>query len=171
MPILGQEGVSALSLDRLSVLERHTQVLAVPTMTPDETLPVRVPLLGVYVLQKAATFTNRSAPHKAAKDLLYIRDVLAAGSTVLTRVAGEIGTVIATDPQAADLARTAMQSLDLVVGSRSHALLASAARMRREREPAIKLETAVAELEGRLRDAIGLVRTSARGTRTSRRHR
>ena len=76
--ITGQAGVSAVALRWLSVLERHAVTVAIPTTGVASegatSLPVRLPVLGAYLLQKGATFTERlisGAPDarlKAAKE-------------------------------------------------------------------------------------------------------
>lgn len=78
-----QPDLRVLSLDHLHVLEEFTETLSIPVSTEDEQLVVRVPTLGAFVVNKANTFHLRGGPDaemKAAKDLLYLRDIVAAGT-------------------------------------------------------------------------------------------
>lgn len=78
-----QPDLKVLPLVHLHVLEEFTETLSVPVFSEDERLAVRVPTLGAFVVNKANTFHLRGgadAEMKAAKDLLYLRDIMAAGS-------------------------------------------------------------------------------------------
>jgi hypothetical protein len=173
--VRGQKGIAALALTRVGILGRHTTMIPLPVPADDvgPTLPVRIPLLGAYLIQKAATVPDRlttanaAGRQKAAKDLLYIRDVIAAGSVVYARITAEIATMTRADRDAAALKRRAAQNLDLALQGTLRFLLPDAARMRHEREPGVSVDDAELELQGRLRDAFDLLR--AKTTRTSRR--
>jgi hypothetical protein len=57
-----------------------------------DVIKVRVPTLGAYVVQKAATFTQRptseiDSASKAGKDIVYLRDVMAGGPKVRRQIA------------------------------------------------------------------------------------
>jgi hypothetical protein len=148
----GQAGISALALDRLMILQKHTRTISIPT----QTFSVRVPRLGAYLIQKAATFADRLA----AKDVLYIRDVLAAGPTILSHIRAEIVELARADRDVVTLIRKGAQNLDGVVRGAMRSFIADAAAMRREREPAISQSAAAAEMEGRLHDALDLLRSA-----------
>jgi hypothetical protein len=99
--VAGQPGVGAIALTDMDIMMNHTTTLRVP-ITGDrnaDTLTVRVPLLGAYITTKAATFVKRrptieneitTANPKAAKDLVYVRDLMAAGDEVTDRITAEI---------------------------------------------------------------------------------
>jgi hypothetical protein len=164
--IRGQAGVAAWALDRLTILQKNTSTMVVPTgmPEPDAQLFVRVPRLTAYLIQKAATFVNRlvvpdSGRQKAAKDLLYIRDVLGAGDPVVAHVRAEI-VELARDRDVLELAGKGAQNLEGVVRGAMRSLIADAAAMRQEREPATSRLAATAEMEGRLRDAIQLFQST-----------
>jgi len=78
-----QPRVRALSLERLWIQEAFTEEILIPA--PGEGsrhLSVRVPLLAAFALNKANTFDLRGGADrevKAGKDLLYLRDIMAAG--------------------------------------------------------------------------------------------
>ena len=83
-PIPDQPRLRALSLDHLRIQERFTEELPIPTPGKKEVAhTVRVPLLAAFALNKANTFNLRGGTEreaKAGKDLLYLRDVMAAGT-------------------------------------------------------------------------------------------
>lgn len=93
-PVEEQLGLQALSLDHLWVLETFTDFVPVPA--PDDSgrpAPVRIPLLGAFVLNKSNTFSLRGGgdgPAKSAKDILYLRDVMAAGNRARTTLAADV---------------------------------------------------------------------------------
>ena len=174
--IRGQAGVAAWALDRLTILQKNTSTIVVPTgmPEPDAQLFVRVPQLTAYLIQKAATFVNRlavpdSGRQKAAKDLLYIRDVLSAGDPVVAHVRAEIVELARADRDVGRLARKGAQNLEGVVRGAMRSLIADAAAMRQEREPANSRLATTAEMEGRLRDAIQLLHSTTPGQQMPRR--
>jgi len=78
-----QPDMKVLPLDHLHVLEEFTETLSIPVFSEYEPSAVRVPTLGAFVVNKASTFHLRGGPDaemKAAKDLLYLRDIMAADS-------------------------------------------------------------------------------------------
>jgi hypothetical protein len=92
VPVAAQPGLRAISLPGLDLMQRFKQTLPVPVITNagSVVLPVNVPWLGAYLVNKASTFTRRQ-PHalggsKRYKDLLYLRDVMAAGAEVVRHV-------------------------------------------------------------------------------------
>jgi hypothetical protein len=103
IPLQEQSGIGAMALERLDILARHTTVLKVMAMGQDETVTpvdVRVPTLAAYVINKSITFLKRR-PHasgqhnpKQAKDLLYLRDLMAAGTDVVSRIEDDIADML-----------------------------------------------------------------------------
>jgi hypothetical protein len=91
--------------------------------------------------------------------LLYIRDVLSAGDPVVAHVRAEI-VELARDRDVLELAGKGAQNLEGVVRGAMRSLIADAAAMRQEREPATSRLAATAEMEGRLRDAIQLFQST-----------
>lgn len=62
-----------------------------------EPVDIRIPSLAAVLLNKANTFNLRGGPDgelKSAKDLVYIRDVMAAGERAEAIVQGELETLI-----------------------------------------------------------------------------
>lgn len=90
---LGDHGVvAAMPIDDVQILARNTTTFSVPlraTDNPGGSLEIRVPTLAAYVVNKAATFPKRQslagefANPKQAKDLVYLRDVMAAGAKTI----------------------------------------------------------------------------------------
>lgn len=98
----GQSGMAAIQLTDLELMHAHTRDLLLPIAIASRspvTLTVRVPTLGAYLVAKASTFLKRPAggpdlPHaRRAKDLVYIRDVMAAGPEVVTQVEHDLADV------------------------------------------------------------------------------
>lgn len=153
-----QPGLAALSLDHLWIMERFNEPLLIPgpeAGSPDA--PVRVPLLGAYVLNKANTFHGRSGPDgggKSGKDLLYLRDIMAAGreaekvlqEDLLTMLDGGERNRVRAE---LDRARSHLQ----LVTDRYHS---GAARILAERD-ALDTAGAQADVEGHLRDLADLL--------------
>ena len=97
-PVAGQTALAAISLTHLALLTEETQTLTIGSYGGEE-LTVRVPTLGGYVLNKALTFLERlsASDHgvsKAAKDIAYIRDVMAGGERVRSRVRSDIKVLV-----------------------------------------------------------------------------
>ncbi len=94
VPIAQQPGLRALPLDHLWMLEVSTGVIPFPS--PDrrgQPVDVRVPSIAAFVLNKANTFNlrgGRDGEVKSGKDLVYLRDVMAAGEHVQAVVEGEL---------------------------------------------------------------------------------
>lgn len=105
--LTGQDGLGAIPLTDMSLLQTYTQTVDVPIAVAGaapQRLPVRVPTLGAYLATKAATFDKRmggTGDPKRAKDLLYIRDVMAAGAEVVDRVELDVRHMRGTDPSVA----------------------------------------------------------------------
>lgn len=153
-----QPGLRALALDRLWVLGAFTEGLILPPETDaGHTVHVRVPVLGAFVLNKANTFGLRGGedgPEKGGKDLLYLRDVMAAGegstSEVETDLEGMLGS--AERRRASASLRRAAYHLRHV----TRPLRGIAARILAERE-GIDVASARADVEGHLTDLVELL--------------
>ncbi|MBV9107918.1 MAG: hypothetical protein JO306_00750 [Gemmatimonadetes bacterium] len=159
VPIVGQPGLGAISLPGLAVMMRFRQPLKIPFATGGpETLDVWVPRLGAYLVNKAQTYAARKSSadggdSKAGKDLLYIRDVMAAGPEVVRRIEADLAEIATKNREAV---RHAASLLHLSLGG-AQAELRSAARILAEREPGISFEAAVADMRGHLADACELL--------------
>jgi hypothetical protein len=178
--IVGQEGISAVCLPGVAVLGRHTTTLRLPLragearhLTPaspegpasqSPSVSVRVPQLGVFTLQKAATFAARlgsAGTHpteRAAKDLLYLRDIGAGGAAVAARVVQDVASATATDSEIAGLITVACANLEGVMRGALNSLLSDIARMRLEREANLSLDAARADAAGHLSDLLDRLR-------------
>lgn len=163
VPIGAQREVGAVALDRLDVLQRHTRTLGVPAVAPDgarRLAAVRVPRLGAYVLNKAATFLYRQpvagggGNPKQAKDLLYLRDLMYGGAEVVDVVERDLAEILAADSSAQHIIDLAANNLDGAVRPSSSAVtrLQAVAAMLVEREPAWQYDAAVANVAGHLTD-------------------
>jgi hypothetical protein len=161
VPIAAQPGLRAISLPGLELMQRFKQTLPVPviTNTGSVVLPVNVPWLGAYLVNKASTFTRRQ-PHALAgskryKDLLYLRDVMAAGAEVVRHVERELAE-LARDKKAAGEIRTGANNLRLAVNGSFEADVQMAVAALREREPGRSETTTSAELQGHLKDLLDI---------------
>jgi hypothetical protein len=159
IPIRSQHPLGAISLTALEVMQRHATQLHVPAVGRDgerEIVKIRVPLLGAYLLNKAATF-NRRAPlvgvgtnPKRAKDLLYLRDLMAAGAIIVQRLEEEVAHVIWQDPEIKHLVDTAANHVAGVSRVEASAL-GEAAEMLAERDR-MSVAAAHADVQGHLLD-------------------
>jgi hypothetical protein len=156
--VLQQPGVGAIALDRLDLLQRHTQQLRLPAVDDTDSsrsLKVRVPTLGAYVLNKAATFQARSTVAgstdlpKRAKDLVYLHDVLAAGGHVMTLVETELRTIATGGRRDATVVARAISGLEGALMSGGGIM--DAAREVSERD-GVTVVAAAAGIRGRLDD-------------------
>jgi hypothetical protein len=128
--IAGQADLAAIALQHLSLLTDKTNTLEIRT-AGKQTVDVRVPTLGGYVLNKALTFMDRlSAPgdqtSKAAKDIVYMRDVMAGGESVRHQVRADIELLVNRNKPRQNLLRTASDRLHRLKTSQ-HDVLDSAA--------------------------------------------
>lgn len=158
IPVEGQEGLGAIALDGLSLLRDFTTVLHLPAGRSEgvsRSVQVRVPTLGAYLVNKALTFTNRpvepgeGVSPKRAKDILYLRDLMAAGDEVVGRIEADVDD-IATTAWRKDIER-ASSNVYLLLNGALRRYLTEAAEILTERER-LPLATAEADLEGHLRD-------------------
>lgn len=160
VPVTAQPGIRAISLPGLELMQRFKQTLRVPVITNvgSAVLPVNVPWLGAYLVNKASTFTRRQ-PHalggsKRYKDLLYLRDVMGAGAEVVRQVRREVADM-AGDNKAAGEIRTAANNLRLVNGSFEAEMKMAVAALH-EREPGRSQASVSAELRGHLGDLLDI---------------
>ena len=169
-----QRELAAIGLQGLDLLHRHTSTLKVPTgRIGDEVrvLEVHVPTLGAYVVNKASAFMRRPGVPgeqknpKRAKDLLYLRDLLAAGDEVVARVGADLAT-IAKSGEANALSYAASQ-ISLVLGTDLRARLSEVAAMLSERD-GVAEKAALVGVGGYLTDLAELLYEAARTSEHSR---
>lgn len=164
VPIGAQHEVGAIALDRLDVLQRHTHALGVPAVAPDGARVlaiVRLPRLGAYVLNKAATFLYRrpaaggGGNPKQAKDLLYLCDLMHGGAEVVDHVERDVAEILAADPAARHVVDLAANNLEGAMRPSSPSAvtrLHEVGAMLAEREPAWPQDAAAADVAGHLTD-------------------
>lgn len=162
-------------LTDLGILERHTTFLRVPLEEreatalqdgsgSDDRAAVRVPRLGAYVLNKAMTFPRRiprsgeRVNPKRAKDLLYLRDIVAAGPHVTNVVRADVEHILATDGIAQHAVDAAVSSVDFAATGAYADDIDRAATMLAEREPDRSWGDARQDIEGYLTDCLELLR-------------
>ncbi len=162
IPIQDQVTIGAIPLDKLDLLQRNSAVLALPSAFPDgetRTLRVRVPQLGAYALNKCQTFNRRwssattEGAQKRAKDLLYLRDLMAAGSAVVERIGYDIASYLPAEQHEVD---SALNALHLILRPPQIALLTEVGDMLAERE-GINRMAARADVQGYLTDLAELL--------------
>ena len=160
--ITGQPGLAAIALPRLDVLEQHTRTMRLPASRLGPELRIRVPWLGAFTLNKAATFADRqpdaesgSSP-KRGKDLVYLGDLMSAGPGVLDGICADLS-AMKRDADAVMLARLARSRLGALLRSPGHADWLAASEILGEK--GIDPVGARAELEGRLTDLYELLAT------------
>jgi hypothetical protein len=162
-PVESQVDLGAISLPWLELLLDFTKQLALPvTIEGKEAveLAIRVPWLGAYLANKAATFPKRRSAAvetvtenpKKAKDLLYIRDLAASGEEVAQSLSEDC-TAIRRAGKRDELSMDyAVSNLRLLEGGTFAAQLEEAAEMLAERD-GIGHQEALADMQGHLRDA------------------
>jgi hypothetical protein len=159
----GHGDVGAITLTGIGLLAAHTTTMSIPIGQFDgrtQHVDVRIPRLGAYVINKAATFVARR-PHadgpnpKQAKDLVYIHDVMAAGEAVRRRVEGDIQDIwkrSASKSADRQAIRTARNNLTLALrGAIAQVLLPAAATQLSARDR-ISVTDAEARIRGFLTD-------------------
>jgi hypothetical protein len=152
--VADQPGLRALTLDHLRVMEEFTQTIFLSPSRGCAGLEVRIPTLGAFVLNKANTFHLRGgddAGVKAGKDLLYLRDVLAAGDRPLTVLEEDLDTIARATGNDATIRRAAHHLRHLA--PRYHRAVAGILSERDGLDPA----AARADVEGHLEDAAEIV--------------
>ncbi len=119
-----QPGLAAIPLQYVDLLARHTTVLHIPIAadTGESSLEVRVPTLGAYAVNKAYTFSRRGEPDdpreapKAAKDLLYLYDLMDAGPAVAAQIERDVQALVAGSPADTGQVEGAASHLHLALG-------------------------------------------------------
>lgn len=162
--VSGQPGIGGIALPDLDLLSRYALELELPIAARGGTLTsirIRVPTLGAYLTAKAATFFQRrqtplgssedDSEDKRAKDLLYIRDLMAAGPDVTSRITSDLAE-LRKSKEGQSWVRYAANQLALLLRGRDQTLPDEAAAMLAERDSR-SVETARADLTGHLTDA------------------
>ncbi len=156
--IAEQAGMGAVPLGGLELMRRFKRQLTIPIATAEgiTNLEISVPTLGAYVVNKASTYARRNAGQgggnpKRAKDLLYLRDLLAAGVEVVDRIKGDLAAIVHEDPQSGHV-RNARNTLNLAIHGAYQRVLPEVAQMLVEREPGMAIDAALADISGHLTD-------------------
>lgn len=164
VPIEDQKGLGAISLEGLELLQRFKRQLTIPVLTTEgETLlDVWVPTLGAYVVNKASTYARRhervaGGNPKRAKDLLYLRDLMAAGAEVVAKIEEDLCEIVDEDHRFRQRVCHARNTLYLSIGGAYQSLLPEVARMLVEREPSLDSEAAEADVRGHLTDLVEIL--------------
>jgi len=161
VPVRGR-GLGALSLEGLGVLgvfTRGIEVLVGSFEGSARTVSVRVPTLGAFVVGKAVVFPRRppdppgGGHPKAAKDVLYMRDIVAAGGEVVAQVEADLTRIASTEWEAQ--LNTARNNTYLLFEGANSKYLDEAAGMLAERETK-EPAAARADLEGHVTDLLEL---------------
>ena len=159
--LAAQEDIGAIQLTDLDMLRRHTRQLTVPVRVADEgtaALGVVLPTLGAYLVAKASTFMRRTgATHgddraKRPKDIVYMRDVMAASKEVVAQVERDIDELRRSGY--AEQLRHASNQLSILSGASP--VLDQAAHELAERD-GLPFEAARMDLEGYVADLRGIV--------------
>jgi hypothetical protein len=147
VPVTAQAGMGAIPLGGLEFMRRFRQKLRVPVLAGggETFLEIWVPTLGAYTVNKASTFfARREHPGggnpKRAKDLLYLRDLMAAGPDVVRRIEADL-TAMAQDKatrRPRERIRYARNTLSLVLTGDTRRILPEVAGMLVEREPELR---------------------------------
>ena len=168
-PVADQPGLAAVVLPYLDILKHHSGSLRIPITVADPPHPgidavdVRVPGLGAYVLNKALTFSLRqprvgeTTNPKRAKDLLYLRDLSAAGDAVVTAIDADLTRLVLAEPVLQHAVDTAASHIEAIV--RRVVDLGEVARMLHEREPGRSLAAAEQDVQGHLTDLFEVFET------------
>lgn len=162
--LIGHGLVGSIRLADLAIMAAHTTTLRIPVKVSSELqhLDLRLPILGAYLVNKGATYPNRQAHAsgdnpKRAKDLLYVRDVLAGGSEVVAQIATDLKRLRSAGVGERTLIRKARNNLDMTLkGQLYPPALDAAAAMLSERE-GLEPIAARADVVGHLRDALELL--------------
>jgi hypothetical protein len=169
-PIGQQPGVGAISLEGLSFLQQHSRcrsVSAEDSAGDRAIVEVTVPLLGAFVVNKAVTFPRRPGASRdpgefrRAKDLLYLRDLMAAGVEVTEHIEAEVASFREAGAESLRYVETAVQNLRLVREGQWASALHAAAKMLVERGDAESKDKAVLDVKGHLDDLQEMLAGSA----------
>jgi hypothetical protein len=158
MPVDDQPGIGALALPSdMNLLERHSRFLNVSWLEDEEErrVAVKVPELAAFVINKTLTSQRRpssaGAEDKGAKDLLYIRDLFAAGREVALEIARGLHAIVADDSCRRQVAKTAQI---LSMSGISGVVAAAAMLAERDRVP---IADARADIRGHLQDLSDMI--------------
>jgi hypothetical protein len=124
-----------------------------------ESLSVNVPRLGAYAIVKANTYVKRMALSKGAnpkraKDVLYLRDLMAAGEEVKVRIQDDMRVMIRGKRQAHSYVAAARNRLEPM--TRTTPELDTAAQMLAERD-GVSRDAALADIKGHMADMVDLI--------------
>ena len=168
VPIAGQPGISAIMLPDIGLLERYTTEMRIP-VDGDEgqhIVPLRIPTLGAYLVNKACSFPKRLPLHrdlvnpKRAKDLLYLRDLAAAGDKVIAVITEDIRFMLSTGDGAIQVSvDTAASNLEAIVRGAFADALHGAAEMFAERGAVRTIPAARSDVAGHIRDLFDMLET------------
>jgi hypothetical protein len=171
VPVTAQEGMGAIPLEGVEFMRNFKQKLAIPVATDggEQPLEIWVPTLGAYSVNKASTFSGRrehtgGGNPKRAKDLLYLRDLMAAGPEIVDRIESDLAEMIRrrdTRRRAQERIRYARNTLELALTGALRRILPEVASMLVEREPAFAHETALADIQGHLADLVDVLDESS----------
>jgi hypothetical protein len=103
-----------LLLEHLRTMEEFTETVVLSPQSGGDMLGVRVPTLGAFVLNKGNTFNLRGgadARMKGGKDLLYLRDIMAAGPPALDVFEQDLAAVAAAGGRSSAAVRRAAHHL------------------------------------------------------------
>jgi hypothetical protein len=110
---------------------------------------VRVPTIGAFVLQKAASYAARPDSAKAGKDIVYLRDIMRGGTLVMSQVKQDIAAVLR-DGGTQRTVSEARGAVREILRQRPAAVFAAAVREVSERERITDAEAATADLMAHL---------------------
>jgi hypothetical protein len=167
VPLAEQPGIGAIPLTELEVIRSHTRILVLPPLHGFGAMDVQVPTLGAYVVNKALTFmrrqtrTDEAGVPKLAKDLLYLRDLAAAGDEVVAAIEADLEVIARSHAADAERIRAAATNLGFAVESHLDHHVAAAAMMVLEREPGASIELEEVRTRAFLLDLRALLLESA----------
>jgi hypothetical protein len=160
-----QPNLAGISLTDTELLREHTTSLTIPMRRGNATIQIIVPSLGAFVATKAATFFKRppdardsAGGHpKSAKDLLYIRDLLAAGPDVVRDIERDVEEIRDRSSVHREALQKAATRLDIALKPQPKAVVLEAVGMLAERDRMLEGQ-ARADLIGHLIDAMEILR-------------
>lgn len=170
LAVVDQPGLGGISLDGLSFLRAHSRqinVAAEDAAGNRAIVDVRVPRLGAFVVNKAMTFPQRpagvgdSGELKRAKDILYLRDLMAAGSAVTEHIAAEVAELSRGPAESRRHVEKTLQNVRLLRDGQWAAALEETAAMLVERGDHDSREGALSDIRGHLDDLHELLASSA----------
>jgi len=171
-----QAGMAAISLTGLELMRWFRRTLSIPVPDRDDQggrVEIWLPLLGAYAVNKAGTFSRRrelpgQGNPKQAKDLLYLRDLMAAGPAAVRMIQDDI-LEMTTDSVHGRGARAgvrdAANTLGLALRGALRRILPQVAAMLAEREPSFTQTAALADVEGHLTDLVEILEERAQESR------